>query len=65
MLTYIQHLGTWSKPYKSSQSQVSGLFELRYVNPVFPVEIGFSAGADFGNYNGKNLGLKFSIAKNW
>lgn len=65
MFTYIQHLGVWSIPYKSSQNQVSGLFELHYTNPEFPVEIGFSTGADFSNYNGKNLGFSFSITKNW
>ncbi len=65
LLTYIQQMGTWSEPYSSSRNQVSGLFELRYVNPSFPIELGFGTGADFGNYNGKNLGFNFSITKNW
>ncbi|HSO85124.1 MAG TPA: capsule assembly Wzi family protein [Draconibacterium sp.] len=65
MLTYIQQLGTYSEPYTSKQKQVSGLFEVQYINPGFPVEIGLAAGTDGGNTIGKNLGFQLSVAKRW
>ncbi len=65
MLTFIQHLGTYSKPYITSQKQVSGLFEVQYVNPDFPVEFGIAAGGDAGNTVRNNLGFRFSVAKRW
>lgn len=65
MLTYIQHLGTYSKPYSQTEKQLSGLLEVQYANPDFPVELGLSAGGDAGNTTGKNLGFRFSIAKSW
>lgn len=65
MLTYIQHLGTWSEPYISSQNQVSGLFEVRFAKHGFPVELGISTAADIDKNKGKNLGFNVSISKNW
>jgi hypothetical protein len=65
MLTYIQHLGTYSKPYNSAQKQISGLLEIQYVNPGFPIELGMALSADDNNTYGKNLGFRFSIAKSW
>ena len=65
MLTYIQHLGTYSNPYESVQKQLTGLFEVEYVNPDFPVQLGLSAGCDASNISGKNLGFRFSVAKYW
>lgn len=65
MLTYIQHLGTYYNPYTQMQKQVSGLFEVKYVNPDFPFEIGLAAGADATNTAGKNLGFQLSLAKKW
>jgi len=65
LLTYIQHLGTYSKPYSSKQKQVSGLFEVQYINPDFPVELGLSAAADVSNVTGNNLGFNFSVIKSW
>jgi len=65
MLTYIQHLGTWSEPYISSQNQVSGFFEVRFVNNHFPLEIGVGTAADFDKDKGKNLGFNLSVVKNW
>jgi hypothetical protein len=65
LLTYVQHLGTYSKPYKLNQKQISGFFEIQYCNPKFPVEIGLSAAADACNVTGNNLGFNFSVAKNW
>ena len=65
MLTYIQHLGTWSEPYKSSQNQLSGLFEVRFVKRGFPVELGVNTAGDFDKYKGKNLGFNILISKKW
>ena len=65
LLTYIQHLGTYFKPYTSPQKQVSGLFDLKYLNPEFPVELGIALGADISNSNGKNMGFQFSVSKSW
>ncbi len=65
LLTYIQHSGTYSKPYTINQKQISGFFEIQYFNPKLPVEIGLSAAADANNVTGKNLGFNFSVIKNW
>ena len=65
LLTYIQHLGTYSKPYAEVQKQISGLFEVQYINPGFPVQIGISAAGDAGNYAGKNLGFRLNLTKKW
>ena len=65
LLTYIQHLGTYSKPYSEAQKQISGLFEVQYSNPGFPVQIGLSTAGDTGNYSGKNLGFQLILTKNW
>lgn len=65
LLTYIQHLGTYSKPYTINQKQISGLIELQYVHPDFPIELGLSAAADANNVTGNNLGFNFSVIKNW
>jgi hypothetical protein len=65
LLTYIQHLGTYSNPYTTSQKQISGLFEVHYINPGFPIQIGLSAAGDVGNYKGKNLGFGLILSKKW
>jgi hypothetical protein len=65
LLTYIQQLGTYPKPYTPDHKQVSGLFEVHYSAPGFPVELGISAGADATNISGNNLGVSFLIAKKW
>jgi hypothetical protein len=65
MLTYIQHYGTYSSPYKEIQKQISGLFEVQYINPGFPVELGFAVAGDAGNILKNNYGFRFSIAKSW
>jgi hypothetical protein len=64
-LTYIQHLGTYPQPYEEIQKQISGLFEVQYINPGFPVQIGLSAAGDAGNYAGKNLGFRVNLTKTW
>ncbi len=65
LLTFVQHLGTYPKPYKINQKQISGLCEIQYINPEFPVEIGLSAALDANNVSGNNLGFNFSVVKSW
>lgn len=65
MLTYVQHLGTYSKPFLTNQKQISGLFDVQYLNPEFPVELGLSLGADTSNSNFRNVGVRFSVSKSW
>jgi hypothetical protein len=63
LITYIQHLGTYSKPYTQNQKQVSGLLEVQYIKQEFPVELSISTAADANNITGKNLGIIFSVVK--
>jgi hypothetical protein len=63
LLTYIQHLGTYSKPYTQNQKQISGLLEVQYIDPDFPVELSISSAADANNITGNNLGIRFSVVK--
>ena len=65
LLKYIQHLGRYGAPYEPVQNQFSGLFEVQYINPGFPLEIGMAAGADTGNTISNNFGIQFSVAKRW
>jgi hypothetical protein len=65
MLTFIQHFGTYSNPYNTAQKQVSGLFEVQFINPDFPLEFGFALGGDASNTVKNNLGFRFSVAKRW
>ena len=65
LLTYIQHLGTYGAPYEPVQNQFSGFFEVQYINPNFPVEIGMAAGVDTGNTIANNFGIQFMVAKRW
>ena len=65
LLTYIQHFGTYSKPYTIDQKQISGLIEFQYINPDFPVKLGLSAAADASNVAGNNLGFNFTVIKSW
>jgi len=65
MITYIQHLGLYRNPYENLEKQVSGLLEMQYVHPGFPVELGLSISADAGNTISKNGAVQFWIAKTW
>lgn len=65
MLTYVQHLGTYSKPYNKARNIFSGLIDLSYQNPGFPVEIGLSAALDLNSHDGKNGGIQLKLAKTW
>ena len=64
LLTWINHFGTYMYPYETVHRQLSGLFELQYNNPSFPVELGASIAADAGN-TGKNVGVQIWIGKSW
>lgn len=63
LLTYIRHLGLHGKPYDTARNQLSGLLEMHYASPRFPVELGIAIAADAGNVTGKNGGIELSIAK--
>jgi hypothetical protein len=65
MLTYMLHLGTYGKPFEPKQNQISGLINLHYKNPAFPVDLGLAAAADSNNIQGKNLGFQFTLSKAW
>ena len=65
MLTYVQHLGTYSAPYSVARNNFSGLIDLSWQNPEFPFEIGVSAALDINNQNGKNGGIQLKVAKSW
>ena len=64
-LTYIEHIGTYNKPYSVAQKQISGLLEVLYINPNFPIELSIAIAADATNTRGNNLGFRFSISKDW
>jgi len=65
LLTYVEHLGIYGHQYNPVHKQVSGLFEVEYVNPGFPVELGMAVVADSGNTISNNFGFRFSVAKRW
>ncbi len=65
LLTYIKRFGTYAKPYKPAQKQLSGLFEVQYFNPKFPFEIGLAAGGDITDYKGINSGIKLFLTRSW
>ena len=63
--TWVHHFGSYLIPYKPSRKQISCFFELQYLNPAFPVELGISAAADAGNTINSNLGFQIWVAKTW
>lgn len=65
MLTYVQHLGSYSIPYPEARNNFSGLIDLSWQNPEFPFEIGVSAALDINSQNGKNGGIQLKLAKSW
>ena len=65
LLTYVEHLGIYGRQYNPAHKQVSALFEVQYIKPGFPVELGMAVGADAGNTIGNNFGFRFSVAKRW
>jgi len=65
LLTYVEHKGTYGQPYQSTQKNVLGMAEINYVNPEFPVELGFSVAGDVVNTLGKNLGFQVSVSKSF
>jgi hypothetical protein len=65
LLTYVEHLGTYSSPYEQVQKKISGLIEIHYKKQGFPVDLGLAAGADATNTFGNNLGFSISISKSW
>ena len=63
MLSYVQHLGTYGKPYDPKQNQLSGILDFGYLNPDFPVDLSFSLAADINDVEGNNLGFQFTVSK--
>jgi hypothetical protein len=63
LITLIHHFGSYSNPFNPVRKQLSGLLEIHYANPEFPVELGFSAGIDTGNTIENNSGIQFWISK--
>lgn len=65
LLTSIHHFGLYVDPYDPSQKQLSGLIEVEFIDPDFPLELGMSVASDFGNVIETNFGVQFSVAKSW
>lgn len=65
MLTYSEHEGTAADPYNQINKKVSGIFEVLYIQPDFPVEVGFSLAADAGSNAYRNTGARLSLVKKW
>jgi hypothetical protein len=65
LLTFVQHLGNYTQPYDPDENQFSGLLDLKYKNPDFPVDLSLSVAADLNNIVGNNLGFQLTISKSW
>lgn len=63
LITYVQHLGTYLYPLSPAREQISGLIDLYYANPRFPVELGMAVASDSGNAISETWGLEFRVAK--
>lgn len=61
MVTYINHFGRYFSPYNPSHQQLSGLLQLHYDIPEFPIKPGLTFGADTGNVSGRNAGVELSV----
>jgi hypothetical protein len=64
-LTWINHFGSYMKPYETDKKQLSGQLDLQYVNKSFPLELGFSIAMDAGNTIKNNCGFQLWINKKW
>ncbi|MDD4108902.1 MAG: capsule assembly Wzi family protein, partial [Prolixibacteraceae bacterium] len=65
LITFTAHKGRYAVPYDPVHKQISGLLEVNYSNPRFPVEIGLAAAADAGNAIKNNPGFRLSLSKNF
>ena len=65
MLTYVEHWGTYGKPYTQYQKNLLGLLQVDFIKPGFPLELGLSVAGDVVNTTGKNLGIQLSVSKSW
>ncbi len=65
LITYVEHFGTYPKPYQTAQKNVLGMLEANYINPDFPVKLGLSVAGDAVNTTGKNLGIQLTVGKSW
>lgn len=65
MLTFVQHMGTFSAPYSEARNIFSGLVDLSWQHPGFAAEFGISAALDINSRDGKNGGIQLRMAKSW
>ncbi len=61
MITYVQHLGIWPKPYETPRKQVSGLIRLQYASGAFPFEVEMTIAGDATNTSGNRAGFQLGI----
>jgi len=61
MITYINHIGTWGKPYTTPHTQGSILFNLFYSGDIFPFDINFTIAEDIIKSYQNNLGFQLGI----
>ncbi len=65
MLTFVRHYGRYFTRYEPSRRQVSGILEVQYTRPGFPVELGLSAACDAGSVSGRNLGVQLMVSRSF
>lgn len=65
LVTYIKHLGSYVSPYHKPQKQISGFFEVWYINQKLPFDLGCATAVDISNADHNNPGIKFSLRKIW
>lgn len=62
-ITYIHHLGKYSKPYDKPNKQLSAIFKVGYSSDRLPVKLSTAIGLDYGNMIRNNTGFQFSVSK--
>jgi hypothetical protein len=61
LITYIQQLGTWQKPYSPPHSQTSILLNFLYSENIIPFKIDLTIAGDIGTNYKNYLGLQLKI----
>lgn len=65
MLTYVEHLGTYSKPYIHNKKYVFGLIEALYYDERLPFTLGILFAADVSNAVSNKAGFQVKLSKEW
>ena len=65
MLTYVEHFGTYAKPYKHNKKYVFGLIETLYYGERLPFALGISFAADASNAVSNKAGFQLKLSKEW